>query len=103
MDLDGLLCYDSTVPPDYDRLREIQIAFHLGRYGISRHATARMLRRGIRTDEIEETVATAEVIEEYPDDKYGPSILLLGFTRGGRPRTRPLCAFPDAGNHRVRA
>jgi len=25
------------------------------------------------------------VIEEYPDDKYSPSCLLLGFTRMGRP------------------
>ena len=27
----------------------------------------------------------AEVIEEYPDDKYSPSVLLLGFTATGRP------------------
>ena len=25
------------------------------------------------------------VIEEYPDDKYSPSCLLLGFTEGRRP------------------
>ena len=70
---------------DGERLEEIRNAFRLGRYEVSRHATARMLRRGIRTDEIEEAVASAEVIEDYPDDKYGPSLLLLGFTRGGRP------------------
>lgn len=27
----------------------------------------------------------AEVIEEYPEDKYSPSVLLLGFTAAGRP------------------
>lgn len=27
----------------------------------------------------------AEVIEEYPEDKYSPSALLLGFTSSGRP------------------
>jgi len=37
-----------------------------------------MFRRGIRTDEIEEALGAAEIIEEYPDDKYGPSLLLLG-------------------------
>jgi len=43
-----------------------------------------MLRRGIPTDEIEEAMGGAEIIEEYPDDKYGPSLLLLGVTRNGR-------------------
>lgn len=27
----------------------------------------------------------AELIEDYPDDKYSPSALLLGFTAAGRP------------------
>ena len=27
----------------------------------------------------------AEIIEDYPDDKYSPSCLLLGFTQIGRP------------------
>ena len=29
--------------------------------------------------------AKAEVVEDYPEDKYSPSALLLGFTAGGRP------------------
>ena len=73
------------VPNERDRLEEIRNAFRTGHYEISRHATARMLRRGIRTDEIEEAMGAAEIIEEYPNDKYGPSLLLLGFTRNGRP------------------
>lgn len=85
MDQGRLFWYDRAVPDDPDRLEKIRAAFRLGRYEVSRHATARMLRRGIRTDEIEEAITRAEVIEEYPDDKYGPSILLRGFTRGGRP------------------
>ncbi len=44
-----------------------------------------MLRQGIRTDEIEQAIANAEVVEEYLQDKYGPSLLLLGFTETGRP------------------
>jgi len=74
------------VPDDSrERLESIRGAFRLGRYEISRHAAGRMLRRGIRTDEIEQAIANAEVIEEYPQDKYGPSLLLLGSTRAGRP------------------
>jgi len=57
------------VPNERDRLEEIRNAFRTGHYEISRHATARMLRRGIRTDEIEETMGAAEIIEEYPNDK----------------------------------
>jgi hypothetical protein len=70
---------------DRERLDRIRIAFRVGRYEISRHAVLRMLRRTIRTDEIEAAVATAEIIEDYPTDKYGPSVLLLGFSRAGRP------------------
>jgi hypothetical protein len=34
--------------------------------------------------EIREAGAAAELIENYPDDKYSPSALFLGFTAGGR-------------------
>ena len=68
-----------------DPLGQIQAAFRTGRYEISRHAASRMLRRIIGTSEIEEAIAGAEIIETYPEDKYGSSVLLLGFTRDGRP------------------
>ena len=41
--------------------------------------------RRLREQEIREAGARAEVIENYPDDKYSPSALLLGFTEAGRP------------------
>lgn len=34
---------------------------------------------------LREAIATSEVIEDYPTDKYGPSCLLLGFTLADRP------------------
>lgn len=74
-----------SVPDEWKHLEEIRDAFRTGHYDVSRHAAARMLRRAIRTYEIEEAMDGAEVVEEYPDDKYGPSLLLLGFTRDGRP------------------
>src|SRR5574337_287993 len=70
---------------DREFLEKIRSAFRTAHYEISRHATARILRRDIRTDEIEDAMGSAEIIEEYPDDKCGPSLLLLGFTRNGRP------------------
>jgi hypothetical protein len=34
------------------------------------------------------------VIEDYPDDKYGPTCLVLGFTQAGRP-LHVQCSHPD--------
>ncbi len=59
------------VPANREHLEEIRDAFRTGHYEISRHATARMLRRGIRTDEIEDTMDAAEIIEEYPAQTNG--------------------------------
>jgi hypothetical protein len=41
--------------------------------------------RHIRVAEIREAIAGGEIIEDYPDDKYGPSCLILGFTISARP------------------
>ena len=43
------------------------------------------MERGISEQEIREAGAQAEIVEEYPDDKYSPSALLLGFSVAGRP------------------
>jgi len=55
-----------------DLIVQIRAAFRAGQYEVSRHAAVRMLRRAIRSIEIEEAIAEAEIIEKYPDDKYGP-------------------------------
>ncbi|MBI4518087.1 MAG: DUF4258 domain-containing protein [Deltaproteobacteria bacterium] len=56
-----------------------------GRFDFSRHAFRRAVERNISDEEIRGAGAHAEVIEEYPADKYSPSVLLLGFTAAGRP------------------
>jgi len=63
-----------------------QIQQHLagGEFEFSRHALRRVVERNISEQEIREAGAKAEVIENYPDDKYSPSALLLGFTAAGR-------------------
>ena len=50
----------------------------------SRHAFIRIGERNISELEIREAGTDARMIEDYPDDKYAPSCLLLGFTRSGR-------------------
>ena len=56
-----------------------------GQFEFSRHAFRRTVERNISEQEIREAGAGAEVIENYPDDKYSPSGLLLGFAATGRP------------------
>jgi hypothetical protein len=41
--------------------------------------------RHIAVKDVREAIQNAEVIEDHPDDKYGPSCLAPGFTQNGRP------------------
>ena len=56
------------------------------RYELSRHAVDQSILRGISVAEVEEALLSrSEVIEDYPDDKRGPTCLILGMTNAGRP------------------
>ena len=56
-----------------------------GQFEFSRHAFKRSVERNIGDSEIREAGANARIIEDYPDDKYAPSCLLLGFSKARRP------------------
>ena len=56
-----------------------------GAVTLTQHALRRMGERNISAEEIRQAGCVCEVIEEYPADKYSPSVLLLGFTSDGRP------------------
>lgn len=66
-------------------LAQIQQQLVAGRFDFSRHAFKRAVERNISEQEIRTAGARAEIIEEYPEDKYSPSVLLLGLTSAGRP------------------
>lgn len=66
-------------------LIQIQEQLSFGQFEFSRHAFRRVVERDINDEEIREIGKDAEIIEDYPDDKYSPSCLLLGFTKTGRP------------------
>ena len=74
-----------------DELRE-EIA--AGRFELSRHAVDQGIVRRIELRELREAVANSEVIEDYPDDKYGPSCLIFGETSSGRP-LHVQCSYPS--------
>jgi hypothetical protein len=64
----------------------IQEKIRARRYELSRHAVDQSIKRDIGIAELEEALlGTCEIIDDYPDDKYGPSCLILGFTAAGRP------------------
>jgi len=66
-------------------LEEVRNQLSAGEFEFSRHALKRVVERNISDQEIRQAGIQANVIEEYPDDKYSPSCLLLGFTQTGRP------------------
>ena len=69
------------MPPDYEILKRV---FGEKQYIMSLHASDRAVKRDIDDFEIEEAVIDGEIIEDYPDDKYGPSCLILGRTKADR-------------------
>jgi hypothetical protein len=76
-------------------LDEIQAKILRRQYEFSKHAVDQSIIRDISVTEVEEAIAgRAEVIEDYPKDKYGPSCLILGFTKTGRP-LHVQCSYPS--------
>jgi len=56
-----------------------------GEFEFSGHAFKRAVERNISEIEVKQAGAEARLIEDYPDDKYSPSGLLLGYTANRRP------------------
>ena len=71
----------------------IRAKFAREAFEFSLHATDQTILRGISVGEIREAIQTGEIIEDYPDDKYGPSCLIFGFTDAGRP-LHIQCSYP---------
>ena len=78
-----------------EMLEEIQDKILRRQYEFSRHALDQSIIRCITVAEVEEAIANrSEVIEDYADDKYGPSCLILGFTRAER-ALHLQCSYPS--------
>jgi len=72
----------------------IRAKFERRQYEFSKHAVDQSIIRDISVAEMEDAISgQSEIIEEYPDDKYGPSCLVLGFTKAGRP-LHVQCSYP---------
>ncbi len=76
-------------------LDEIRKKIQQRRYEFSKHAVDQLLVRNISVQEVEQAIEGGyEIVEDYPDDKYGPSCLILGFTKSGRP-LHIQCSYPS--------
>jgi len=53
-------------------------------YEFSIHAEREREDEHILVEELEQSVASGELLEDYPDDPRGHSCLILGFTQDGR-------------------
>ena len=65
-----------------------------GQFEFSQHAVDQSIVRHISVQELREAIAGGDVIEDYPDDKYGPSCLVFGVTLAGRP-LHIQCSYPS--------
>ncbi len=74
------------------RLRDQLVA---GEFEFSQHALRRMVERNISDQEIRSAGISAEIVEDYPGDKYSPSCLLLGFTQQHRALHLQVSRAPD--------
>jgi hypothetical protein len=63
----------------------IRAKVRTGLYEFSKHAVDQSILRNISLGELEEAIESGDIIEDYPDEKYGPSCLILGSTSDGRP------------------
>ena len=61
-------------------INTVQEAVAQGNYLYTQHALQRMIERHITRVEVEQVIASAEIIEDYPLGKYGPSCLIYGKT-----------------------
>jgi hypothetical protein len=63
-------------------------------YEFSKHAVDQSVARSISVREFEQALLNrSEIIEDYPNDKYGPSCLVLGFITNGR-ALHVVCTHP---------
>jgi hypothetical protein len=65
-------------------IESIKAKVESGKYYFTFHALERCVERSISPQEIAQAIFTGEIIEYYPEDKYGASCLIWGYTEKGR-------------------
>jgi hypothetical protein len=75
-------------------IEEIREKISEGHFEFSKHAVDQSIVRRVTVQDLRDAIAVGEIIEDYPDDKYGPSCLIFGYTEAGRP-LHIQCSYPS--------
>jgi len=75
-------------------INQLRSKIAANQFEFSKHALDQSILRGITVQELREAIADGEVIEDYPNDKYGPSCLVFGMTKLRRP-IHLQCSYPS--------
>lgn len=73
---------------------DIRRKIKIEQFEFSKHAVDQSIIRRIGVQELHDVIANGTVIEDYPEDKYGPSCLILGMTSKKRP-IHIQCSYPS--------
>lgn len=73
---------------------ELRRKIESDQFEFSKHAVDQSILRCISVQEVREAIANGEIIEDYPEDKYGPSCLISGTTTTERP-LHIQCSYPS--------
>ena len=73
---------------------DIRRKVKIGQFEFSKHAVDQSIIRRIGVQDLHDVIANGTVIEDYPEDKYGPSCLILGITSKKKP-IHIQCSYPS--------
>jgi hypothetical protein len=68
-----------------ETLRRIQALVGRGEYRVSQHGFRELVADDILTEDVLASIGSAVVIEDYPDSRKEPSVLVLQHDAEGRP------------------
>jgi len=63
-------------------IEDIQGYVRKNEFILSAHAHEERQNEDIKTEDIRQAILDGRIIEDYPDDRRGPSCLILGHSRG---------------------
>jgi hypothetical protein len=75
-------------------IEEIRQKFSDERFEFSKHALDQSILRRVQVQDVRDVIANGNVIEDYPNDKYGPSCLISGLTQTQR-TIHIQCSYPS--------
>jgi len=76
------------------QIEKIRKKIEADQFEFSKHAVDQSIIRHIIVQEVREAFLKGEVIEDYPEDKYGLSYLIFERTVSGRP-IHIQCSYPE--------